>query len=47
MIQTIESIDYILRVSLLLQHNVQNCCHLLVRKVSNKIQEILHSKEYY
>jgi len=26
---------------------VQHRCHLFVRKVSNKIQQILHSEKYY
>jgi len=26
---------------------VEHSCHLFVRKVSNKIQQILHSEEYY
>jgi hypothetical protein len=27
--------------------NAQHCCHHLLRKVANNIQEILHSNEYY
>jgi hypothetical protein len=27
--------------------HAQHCCHLIAGKVANKIQESLHSKEYY
>jgi len=38
-------VPYIYLYSLLLQ--AQHCCHLLTGKVTNQIQEIVHSKEYY